>query len=139
MGQMEGNYNYDAVMDVQWPFGFGLHYTTVTYSNMQVNKTTFREGDDLSVTVDVTNTGQRATKESVLLFSSDLVASLTPDNCRLRAFEKVELNPGETKTVTLQLPASSLAFVDLNDQWVLEPGDFRLFIANQQLTVTCEE
>ena len=139
MGQMEGNYNYDAVMDVQWPFGFGLHYATVAYSNMQVDKTTFREGDSLTVSVDVTNTGQRATKESVLLFSSDLVASLTPDNCRLRAFDKVELRPGETRTVTFQLPASALAFVNLDDQWVLEPGDFRLFIANQQLTVTCAE
>ena len=136
MGQMAGNYNYDAVMDVQWPFGFGLHYTTVAYSNMRVDKTTFNEGDVLTVSVDVANTGDRPTKESVLLFSSDLVASITPDNCRLRAFEKVPLEAGETKTVTLQLQASDLAFVDLNDQWVLEPGDFRLFIGNQQVMIT---
>lgn len=138
MGEMEGNYNYDAVMDVQWPFGFGLHYTTVTYSNMTVDKETFRKGDVLTVSIDVTNTGQRTTKESVLLYSSDLVASITPDNRRLRAFEKVELHPGQTSTVTLQLPASDLAFVDYNDQWVLEPGDFRLFIADQQIMVKCE-
>ena len=138
MGQMEGNYNYDAVMDVQWPFGFGLHYTTVAYSNMKVDKETFREGDVLMVSVDVTNTGQRPTKESVLLFSSDLVASLTPDNCRLRAFEKVDLQPGQTSTVTLQLPASDLSFVNLDGQWVLEPGEFRLFIADQRVVVQCE-
>ena len=135
MGQMEGNYNYDAVMDVQWPFGYGLHYTTVKYSNMKVDKTTFTAEDVLTVTVDVTNTGDRATKESVLLYSSDLVASLTPDNRRLRAFTKVELKAGETKTVTLRLPASDLAFVDLNDHWVLEPGDFRLTIADQHVMV----
>ena len=139
MGQMEGNYNYDAVMDVQWPFGYGLHYTTLSYANMQVDKTNFRQGDILKVTVDVTNTGKCATKESVLLFSSDLVASITPDNRRLRAFEKVDLQPGQTKTVTLQLPASDLSFVDHNDQWVLEPGDFRLFIADQQVTVRCDK
>jgi len=138
MGQMEGNYNYDAVMDVQWPFGFGLHYTTVNYSNMKVDKTTFNEGDVLTVSVDVTNSGQCDTKESVLLFASDLVASITPDNCRLRAFEKVELKAGETKTVSLQIAAKDLAFVDFNDQWVLEPGEFRLFIADQQVMVKCE-
>ena len=135
MGQMEGNYNYDAVMDVQWPFGFGLHYTTVEYSNMKVDKTTFTAEDILTVTVDVKNTGNRVTKESVLLYSSDLVASLTPDNRRLRAFTKVELKPGETQTVTLRLPACDLAYVDLNDHWVLEPGDFRLMIADQNVMV----
>ena len=138
MGQMEGNYNYDAVMDVQWPFGFGLHYTTVTYSNMKVDKDTFHAGDVLTVNIDVTNTGQRPTKESVLLYSTDLVASLTPDNRRLRAFEKVELQPGQTTTVTLQLPANDLSFVNFDDQWVLEPGEFRLFIADQQVVVRCE-
>ena len=139
MGQMGGNYNYDAVMDVQWPFGYGLHYTTVKYSNMRVDKSTFRKGDVLTVSVDVTNTGQRTTKESVLLYSSDLVASLTPDIRRLRAFEKVELQPGETRTVNLQLLANDLSFVDLNDHWVLEPGDFRLSIADQHLTVKAVE
>ena len=138
MGQMEGNYNYDAVMDVQWPFGFGLHYTTVTYSNMKVDKETFSEGDVLTVSINVTNSGQRPTKESVLLYSTDLVASLTPDNRRLRAFEKVDLQPGQTTTVTLQLPAKDLSFVNLDGQWVVEPGEFRLFIADQQVVVKCE-
>ena len=136
VGQMSGNYNYDAVMDVQWPFGFGLHYTSVQYSNMRVDKSTFTKDDVLTVTIDVKNTGDRVTKESVLLYSSDLVASLTPDIRRLRAFEKVELQPGETKAVSLKLRAADLAFVDLNDQWVLEPGDFRLSVGDQHTVVT---
>ena len=135
MGQMAGNYNYDAVMDVQWPFGYGLHYTTVEYSNMRVDKTTFSEGDVLNVSVDVCNTGHMATKESVLLYASDLVASLTPDNRRLRAFEQVPLAPGEKRTVRLQLKAHDLSFVDLDGRWVLEPGDFRLSVANQHVMV----
>ncbi len=135
MGQMDGNYNYDAVMDVQWPFGFGLHYTTVEYSNMKVDKETFTADDTLSVSVDVKNTGDRTTKEIILLYSSDLVASITPDNRRLRAFEKVELEPGQTQTVTLKLAARDLSFVDLNDTWVLEPGEFRLYIERQSLIV----
>ena len=138
MGQMDGNYNYDAVMDVQWPFGYGLHYTTFEYSNMKVDKETFGKDDVLSVSIDVKNTGDRVAKESVLLFSSDLVASITPDNRRLRAFEKVELQPGQMQTVTFELQAMDLAFVDLNDQWVLEPGDFRLMIADQHVMVKAE-
>jgi beta-glucosidase len=132
---MDGNYNYDAVMDVQWPFGHGLHYTTVEYSNMKVDKTTFSADDTLTVTIDVRNTGDRLTKESVLLYSSDLVASLTPDNRRLRAFEKVELKPGESKTVTLKLAARDLSFVNLDGEWVLEPGEFVLFSEKQNVKV----
>ena len=139
MGQMDGNYNYDAVMDVQWPFGHGLHYTTVKYHHLHVDKATFRRGDVLTVSVDVTNIGPRQTQESVLLFSSDLVASLTPDIRRLRAFEKVTLQPGETRTVSLQLRADDLSFVDMHDNWVLEPGDFCLSIADQHVIVTAIE
>ena len=102
---------------------------------MQVDKTTFTADDVLTVSIDVKNTGHLSTKESVLLYSSDLVASITPDNRRLRAFVKVDLKAGETRTVTLQLPARDLSFVDFNDNWVLEPGDFRLMIADQQVTV----
>ena len=111
MGQMGGNYNYDSVMDVQWNFGDGLSYTTYNYSNLKIDKTSFTADDVLTVSVDVTNTGKVAGKESVLLYSKDLVASSTPDNIRLRNFEKVALNPGETKTVTMQLKGSDLAFV----------------------------
>ena len=135
--QMEGAYNYDAQVSVQWAFGYGLSYTTFEYSNLSVDKTSFTASDDLNFTVDVTNTGGVAGKESVLLFSSDLVASLTPDNRRLRAFEKIELAPGETKTVTLPVKASDLAFVGYDGKWVLEEGDFRIQVGDQVTTVTC--
>ena len=139
MGQMGGNYNYDSVMDVQWEFGFGLSYTTYSYSNLKVNKTSFTADDVLTVSVDVTNTGKVAGKESVLLYSKDLVASSTPDNIRLRNFEKVALNPGETKTVTMQLKGSDLAFVGYDGKWRLEKGDFTIKCGGQTLDINCTE
>lgn len=139
MGQMGGNYNYDSVMDVQWEFGFGLSYTTYSYSNLKVDKTSFTADDVLTVSVDVTNTGKIAGKESVLLYSKDLVASSTPDNIRLRNFEKIELNPGETKTVTMQLKGSDLAFVGYDGKWRLEKGDFKLKCGNQWTDIQCSE
>lgn len=137
--QMEGAYNYDAQVSVQWAFGYGLSYNTYEYSNLKVDKSNFNANDELIFTVDVKNTGNRVGKESVLLFSSDLVASLTPDNRRLRAFEKVELKPGETKTVTLKLKGSDLAFVGYDGKWILEKGDFRIQAGNQVLNVACTD
>ena len=139
LGQMGGNYNYDSVMDVQWSFGHGLSYTTYNYSNLKVNRTDFIASDELNFTVDVTNTGKMAGKESVLLFSKDLVASSTPDNVRLRNFEKVELNPGETKTVALKLKGSDLAFVGYDGRWRLEKGTFVIKCADQILEIECTE
>jgi beta-glucosidase len=136
---MFGVYNYDAVMDVQWPFGHGLSYTTFEYSNMTVSATEFDSDDVLEVTVDVTNTGKVAGKESVLLFSTDMYASSTPDVRRLRAFDKVELAPGETKTVTLQVTAKDLAFVNYYGKWTLEAGDFALSVGGQSQMVKCTE
>ena len=136
---MEGSYNYDAVMDVQWPFGYGLSYTTFDYSDLEVDKTSFTAGDVLKVSVKVTNTGDRAGKEAVLLYSSDLVASLIPDVKRLRGFEKIELQPGESKTVTFELPAKELAFVGVDGKWRLEKGDFRLACGGQGLLINCTE
>ena len=137
--QMEGAYNYDAVVNVQWAFGYGLSYTTFAYSNLKVDKTSFTADDVLTFTVDVKNTGNRVGKESVLLFSSDLVASLTPDNRRLRAFDKVELQPGETKTVTLKVKGSDLAFVGYDGKWILEEGDFRMQVGDQMVGVACSQ
>ncbi|WP_462357116.1 glycoside hydrolase family 3 N-terminal domain-containing protein [Phocaeicola coprocola] len=139
MGQMGGNYNYDSVMDVQWNFGDGLSYTTYSYSNLKIDKTSFTADDVLTVSVDVTNTGKVAGKESVLLYSKDLVASSTPDNIRLRNFEKVALNPGETKTVTMQLKGSDLAFVGYDGKWRLEKGDFTIKCGGQTLDINCTE
>lgn len=136
MDKMEGAYDYNAVVSVQWPFGYGLSYTTFEYSNFQTDKSSFTTGDDLHFSIDVTNTGKYAGKEVVMLFSSDLVASLTPENRRLRAFKKVELQPGETQTVTLSIKGSDLAFVNSDGQWVLEQGDFRMQCGNQVVTIT---
>ena len=134
---MAGEYNYDAVLDVQWPFGYGLSYTEFEYSNLRVDKSEFTSGDTLKVSVDVTNTGSVAGKESVLVYSSDLVASLMPDVRRLRAFTKIGLDPGETRTVTLEVPAASLAFVGADLQWRLEEGDFRISAGGLSTTVKC--
>ena len=139
IGQMGGNYNYDSVMDIQWAFGFGMSYTTFQYSNLTVNKTTFNADDELVFTVDVTNTGHRTGKESVLLFSKDKVASSTPDNIRLRNFEKISLNPGETQTVILKLKGSDLAFVDYYGRWTLEKGDFLVKCGDQWVDLYCNE
>ena len=139
VGQMAGNYNYDAVMDVQWPFGFGLSYTSYAYSNLKVDKSSFAPGDVITVSVDVTNTGSVEGKESVLLYSSDLVASSTPDIKRLRGFDKISLKPGETKTVTLKLAADDLAFVGYDGLWRLEKGDFVLACGGKTVTVTCTD
>lgn len=137
--RMEGNYDYDAVVAVQWAFGYGRSYTTFGYDNLRVDHVEFGPADSITVSVDVTNTGHRAGKESVLLFSSDKVASLVPDGRRLRAFKKVELQPGETKTVSFTLPASDLAFVGADGRWVLEQGDFRLQAGDKAIDITCTE
>ena len=138
VGTMAGAYNYDAKVSLQWPFGYGLSYTTFEYSNLKVDKATFSADDILTVSVDVKNTGSRAGKEAVLLYSSDLVASVVPDNKRLRDFTKIELQPGEVKTVTFQLPAKNLAFVGADGKWTLEEGDFILKIGNQTVPTACE-
>lgn len=139
VGTMAGAYNYDAKVSLQWPFGYGLSYTTYEYSNLKVDKASFTADDVLTVTVDVKNTGSRVGKESVLLYSSDLVASVVPDNKRLRDFTKIELQPGEVKTVTFRLPAKSLAFVGADNHWILEEGDFILKVGNQTVNTACSE
>ncbi len=137
VGTMAGAYNYDAKVSLQWPFGYGLSYTTFDYANLKVDKSSFNADDILTVSVDVKNTGSRAGKEAVLLYSSDLVASIVPDNKRLRDFTKIELTPGETKTVTFQLPAKNLAFVNAEGKWTLEEGDFVLKIGKLTQNVKC--
>ena len=137
VGTMAGAYNYDAKVSLLWPFGYGLSYTTFQYSNLRVDRSQFTAADMLTVQVDVKNTGSRAGKEPVLLYTSDLVASLTPDNKRLRDFTKVELQPGETKTVTFSLPAKSMAFVGADGRWTLEEGDFLVRVGGLQAPVEC--
>lgn len=139
VGTMEGAYDYNAKITQQWGFGYGLSYTTYKYSNLKVSQSDFRHGDIIKVSVDVKNTGKVAGKESVLLFSSDLIASMVPDGRRLRAFDKVELQPGETKTMIFELKADDLAFVGWNGKWRLEEGDFKLMIADQSADIHCTD
>lgn len=144
---MEGAYNYDARTDVLYPFGYGLSYSKVTYANLRIaNMPTSikpgiipvgqkgKEAEKITFAIDVTNNSDREVREPVLLYISDLVASLTPDVKRLRSFKKVGLKPHETKTVELNVRVSDLAFVNEDLQWVLEPGEFRATVANQSVT-----
>lgn len=135
---MGGLYNYDATMDVQWPFGAGLSYTSFEYSDLKsVSPVQFNAGDLLSFEVTVKNTGNVKGKETVLLFSSDIVASKVPDVKRLRQFTKVELNPGESKTVRLEFPAHELAFVGHDGKWRLEKGEFRIACGTESMMIVC--
>lgn len=135
---MAGAYNYDANVDVQWSFGHGLSYTSFKYSDMQIDRAEFAPGDSLTISVNVTNTGNRTGKEAVLLFSSDMVASLTPDIVRLRGFEKIELKTGESRRVAFTLPASDLAFVNYDGKWTLEKGEFQFQIGTETTRAVCK-
>lgn len=137
VGTMSGAYNYDAKVSLMWPFGYGLSYTKYEYSNLKVDKSTFNSDDVLTVTVDVKNVGNVDGKEPVLMYSSDLVASIVPDNKRLRSFTKVDLKAGESKTVTFSLPARELAFVGADGKWIIEEGDFVIKIGDQTQKIQC--
>jgi len=140
VGTMQGAYNYDAKVSLLWPFGYGLSYTTFDYSNLKVDRSEFTRDDVITVSVDVKNTGSVAGKEAVLLYTSDLVASVIPDNKRLRDFTKIELKPGESRTVTFSLKATDLAFVSADgSQWMLEEGDFLIKIGRLSIPVRCAQ
>lgn len=137
---MDGLYNYDATMDVQWPFGAGLSYTSFEYSDLKsISPVQFNADDMLTFEVTVKNTGSVKGKEAVLLFSSDIIASKVPDVKRLRQFTKVELNPGESKTVRLEIPAHELAFVGHDGKWRLEKGQFRIACGSESMMIDCTE
>ena len=137
---MDGLYNYDATMDVQWPFGAGLSYTSFEYSGLKsISPVQFNADDMLTFEVTVKNTGSMKGKEAVLMFSSDIVASKVPDVKRLRQFTKVELNPGESKTVRLEIPAHELAFVGHDGKWRLEKGQFRIACGSESMMIDCTE
>lgn len=137
---MDGLYNYDATMDVQWPFGAGLSYTSFEYSGLKsISPVQFNADDMLTFEVTVKNTGSVKGKEAVLLFSSDIVASKVPDVKRLRQFTKVELTPGESKIVRLEIPAHELAFVGHDGKWRLEKGQFRIACGSESMMIDCTE
>lgn len=137
---MPGIYDYNAETNVEWWFGTGLSYTTFAYSNLRADHSSFHHDDVLTFSVEVTNTGLRAGKEVVMLYSSDLAArDVIPDNRRLRAFEKIELAPGQTRTVSMQIKASDLAYVNREGKWVLEVGGYDMKCGTEILHLMCEE
>jgi beta-glucosidase len=118
----------------QFPFGFGLSYTNFSYSSLTVNKNSFSPGDTATISVNLKNSGTRHGQEVIQLFISDLQGSFTPDVKRLRGFEKIDLQPGESRTVTFKVPMKQLAFVNPNNKKQLEEGDFKIQIADQSAT-----
>ncbi len=139
IGHMTGDYNYDAEINVEWEFGAGESYTDFTYSDFKVDKSNFTHDDTLTFSVNVTNSGDRSGKEVVLLFSSDKVASITPDVKRLRAFNKIELQAGESRVVEIPVKASELAFVGADGKWRLESGEFLVGCGGETLTISCDK
>jgi beta-glucosidase len=132
---MDGTYFYAADNTVQYSFGSGLSYSTFEYSDLTVNKTHFKPNDDLTFAVNVKNNGKVVGKDAVLMFVSEAVASITPDNRRLRAFDKIELASGETKTITFKIKASDLSFIGMDNKWHLEKGLFIVHVGNQTLKI----
>ena len=125
----EGVYNYEADYNPQYRFGDGLSYTTFDYSDLKINKTEIGAGEDLEISVKVTNTGNRKGKEVVELYTSDLYASkITPDVKRLRRFTKIELAPKESKTINFIISTDDLKYADNHGESILEPGEFKILI-----------
>ena len=116
--------------DPQWQFGFGLSYTSFAYSNLNINKNIFSPDETATISVTIKNTGTREGKEVAQLYVSQLVASITPDVKRLRGFDKIDLKPGESKTVTFHLPLKDIAYVNNENKKILEAGDFKIQIEN---------
>lgn len=136
----EGVYNYEADYSPQYSFGDGLSYTTFEFSDLQLDRASIAVDGSVQVSVQVTNTGDRAGKEVVELYSSDLYASrITPDMRRLRRFTKLELQPGETRTVKFTLNAKDLAYVDNEGKTIVEPGDFDLSIGDLKVRLSVTE
>ncbi len=135
-----GIYNYENHANVQWWFGDGLSYTTFKYDNFRADMVSFRPGDTISFSIDVTNTGEREGKETVMLYTSDDISSdILPDNRRLRAFKKITLVPGEKKTVILSVPSKDLAHVGPDGKWHLEKGGFTVMSGGQFLKIYCTD
>jgi len=126
-GNPDDKHGYNPLYE----FGFGLSYTTFGYSNLRLSQPNLKDNETLTVTVDVKNTGTIEGKESVLLYTSQQYASIAPDTKRLRAYDKINLKPGETKTVTFKLTAKDLAFVNDISKTVTEPGEFKIQIGDQ--------
>jgi beta-glucosidase len=122
-----------------YPFGFGLSYTAFELKNPRLAKKKIRAGDSTRVSVEVENTGKRAGTETVQLYIRDLVSSVTRPVRELRAFRKISLQAGETKTVDLEITPESLAFYGIDMKYAVEPGDFEIMVGNSSRDVDLQK
>lgn len=121
--------NYlDVSNDPLYPFGYGLSYTSFSYSDITLSSISLRPGQKINASVTVTNTGTRAGKETVQLYIRDMVGSITRPVKELKGFRKIELKPGESKTVSFTISVEDLKFYNSDLKYVAEPGDFKVFI-----------
>ncbi|RZM24639.1 MAG: beta-glucosidase [Pedobacter sp.] len=123
---------YSEEFNPQYPFGFGMSYTNFEYGAIRFSSASLGDGKPVYISVKVSNSGKMAGKETVELYSSDLIATVTPSVKRLRDFKKIYLNPGESKEVTFELTAKELAFIGKDLKWTTEPGEFYISIGNQK-------
>lgn len=160
-----GNYNPDAKLPLTYPrnsndlmwydhkameafegnqynplyaFGHGLSYTSFTTKNLRLANNRMQANDTVNISVEVSNTGTRAGKESVLVYLQDVVASVSRPNKQLKAFKKVHLNPGETQTLHFTLTNDDLSFIGRDLKRVLEPGEFRVMVGHEMASFTLE-
>lgn len=129
------SYYMDLENTPLYPFGFGLSYTTFEYSNLTLDKKEIKKNESLKVSVDVKNTGSREGKEVVQLYIRDLVGSVTRPVKELKDFTKISLKPGETKHVEFTITPDKLKFYDINMNYVVEPGDFKVFVGSNSVDV----
>lgn len=113
-----------------YPFGYGLSYTNFAYTNLKLSSKNFSRADGLTVSVDIKNTGSIAGKEAVLLYLTDLYGSVSRPNKQLKGFNKILLNPGETKTVTFKLNLDDLSYIGQDSKRIVEPGEFKITVGN---------
>jgi beta-glucosidase len=137
--KMQGVYDYESDFAVQYPFGFGLSYTSFQYSDLQVSKSAIAANEKITVSVTVKNTGTRDGKEVVQLFIADQYASITPDMKRLRGFEKINLKAGESQKVTFTIAPRDIAFVAKDLRWTVEKGDYEVSVGTLKAKFTLSE
>lgn len=131
----QGAYNYVGEVQNLFEFGFGLSYTSFEYGDLFINKENFAQNEVIEISIEIKNSGAKAGKETVQLYSKDHYASITPDIKRLRRFKKIEILPNESKIVKFKLPVSELSFINQYNKKVVEPGKFEIMILNKTKTI----
>ena len=137
--KMDGAYGYESDYAIQYEFGYGLSYTTFSFTDLKVNKQQFAPTDTVEVSVVVKNTGTRSGAEVVQLFVSDEYASITPDNKRLKGFQKIHLEPGASQTVVLKLDKEAFSFINADLNRVMEKGNFTIRVGGLSTQVSLKE